>query len=266
MRFSVITVCLNAGDNLVDTVNHTLSQSFGNFEIIVKDGFSTDGSIEKLPQDNRIKLIQSTDSGIYDAMNQAVIAASGDYLIFMNCGDWFYDNEALRKIDEVIRDEEGLCYYGLCYNRKLDSVNAYPKKLSKFTCYRTMICHQSTVYSRELFKEKLYDTSYKILADKEYLMWIICDKHISPKFLDFVIVDYQADGACENEKYREQNQKDIYRMNLSHLSKRERIKFRIIHSLTLPGLRSLISKNPCLGKIYMKSVELIYRAMPKRSK
>lgn len=119
-----------------------------------------------------------------------------------------------------------MCYYGLCYNRKLDSINAYPKKVTRFTCFRTMICHQSTVYCRKLFEEKNYDTSYKILADREYLMWIVCSKRISPCYLDFLIVNYQADGACENEKYREQNKKDIQRMNETYLSNFEQTKFK----------------------------------------
>ena len=110
------------------------------------------------------------------------------------------------------------------------------------------------------------DTSYKILADREYLMWIVCSKRISPCYLDFLIVNYQADGACENEKYREQNKKDIQRMNETYLSNFEQTKFKILHCLTLPRLRSLISSSPKLGKIYMKSVDMIYRAMSKNSR
>lgn len=187
-------------------------------------------------------------------------------LIFMNCGDWFYDGSVLERIDAAIKEKQEMCYYGLCYNRKLDSINAYPKKVTRFTCFRTMICHQSTVYCRKLFEEKNYDTSYKILADREYLMWIVCSKRISPCYLDFLIVNYQADGACENEKYREQNKKDIQRMNETYLSNFEQTKFKILHCLTLPRLRSLISSSPKLGKIYMKSVDMIYRAMSKNSR
>ena len=87
IRFSIITVCLNAGEDLIATVTDTLCQTYENFEIVVKDGFSTDGSVEKLPADDRIRLVRKKDTGIYDAMNQAVREATGDYLIFMNA--WF---------------------------------------------------------------------------------------------------------------------------------------------------------------------------------
>ena len=89
LRFSIITVCLNAGQSLLDTVERTLGQTYEHFEIIVKDGGSTDGSIEKLPSDPRIRVVTRQDTGIYDAMNQGIEEAKGDYLIFMNCGDWF---------------------------------------------------------------------------------------------------------------------------------------------------------------------------------
>lgn len=105
IKFSIITVCLNAGQDLIDTVENTLNQSYDNFEIIVKDGFSKDGSIEKLPYNDKIKLIQKKDTGIYDAMNQGIEAATGDYLIFMNCGDWFYDGSVLERIDAAIKEK-----------------------------------------------------------------------------------------------------------------------------------------------------------------
>lgn len=58
IKFSIITVCLNAGNDLLETVESTLKQSYSEFEIIVKDGFSKDESICKLPQDKRIHLVQ----------------------------------------------------------------------------------------------------------------------------------------------------------------------------------------------------------------
>ena len=79
IKFSIITVCLNAGNDLLETVESTFKQSYSEFEIIVKDGFSKDESICKLPQDKRIHLVQKKDTGIYDAMNQGIEVAQGDY-------------------------------------------------------------------------------------------------------------------------------------------------------------------------------------------
>ena len=82
-KFSIIVVCLNAGERLHDTIASIRSQSCKDYEIIVKDGISTDGSIEKLMTDERLRVIRQKDRGIYDAMNQAVKKAQGEYIYFL---------------------------------------------------------------------------------------------------------------------------------------------------------------------------------------
>ena len=86
IKFSIITVCLNAGNDLLETVESTLKQSYDEFEIIVKDGFSKDCSIEKLPQNKKVCVYQEKDKSVYDAMNQAIAYATGDYCLFINEG------------------------------------------------------------------------------------------------------------------------------------------------------------------------------------
>ena len=87
-RFSIIVVCLNAGKKLEQTVGSIWKQTYENYEILVKDGGSTDGSIEALSgqveDQDRLKLISEADGGIYEAMNQAILHASGDYVLFLN--------------------------------------------------------------------------------------------------------------------------------------------------------------------------------------
>ena len=95
MKFSIIVVCLNPGPKLNQTLDSILSQTYPSFEIIVKDGGSRDGSIETMREDRRIHLYQESDHSIYEAMNQAVSHVTGDYILFLNCGDLFYDDEVL---------------------------------------------------------------------------------------------------------------------------------------------------------------------------
>lgn len=102
MKFSIIVVALNPGDALLYTLESILKQTYTDFEVIVKDGGSTDGSMEKLPQDLRIHLVQKKDSGIYDAMNQAVAESKGEFINFMNCGDRFNDEFVLEKVSGFI--------------------------------------------------------------------------------------------------------------------------------------------------------------------
>lgn len=94
--FSVIIVALNPGNALRHTLDSVLQQSFGDFEVLIKDGGSTDGSLEQLPSDSRIRVLQQPDSGIFDAMNQAVAAVRGRFVHFLNCGDTFANAAVLQ--------------------------------------------------------------------------------------------------------------------------------------------------------------------------
>ena len=88
MRFSIIIVTLNAGSKLEETVKSALSQTYKDYEILIKDGASSDGSLDFLKELNapNIRVVSRKDTSIYDAMNQAVSECLGDYYIFMNTG------------------------------------------------------------------------------------------------------------------------------------------------------------------------------------
>jgi putative colanic acid biosynthesis glycosyltransferase len=97
MRYSIITVCRNNLNGLQRTCESIEAQSFSDFEWIVIDGASTDGTVEFMTnkvQDN-ISFFSEPDEGLYDAMNKGIDKASGDYLIFMNSGDQFMSGNSL---------------------------------------------------------------------------------------------------------------------------------------------------------------------------
>ena len=203
IKFSIITVCLNAGNDLLETVESTLKQSYSEFEIIVKDGFSKDESICKLPQDKRIHLVQKKDTGIYDAMNQGIEVAQGDYMIFMNAGDKFYDSEVLKRIADGIEETSGDLYYGRCYNQILDVVDPAPKKLTKYFCYRSMICHQATIYKTSMLKKRGYDVSYTVSADRERMLYAVIKEKARCVYLPVVVVAFQGGGFLYNGQSKE---------------------------------------------------------------
>ena len=258
IQFSIITVCLNAGQGLLDTVARTLSQTYEDFEIIVKDGGSKDGSLEKLPKDARIRVVTRQDTGIYDAMNQGIAEARGDYLIFMNCGDWFYSPEVLQSIAEGIGEQREPLYYGKCFDRMTGQVRAYPKQLTRMTCYRTMICHQATIYRADVLKQRPYDLSYRILADREMLWYLVCEKKVEPKYLDTVIADYQGGGESADQKHIQRNRADQQRLLDTYYPKGEQIKYRLMMALTFQKLRVSLSKSPKFSRYYFKTVQALY--------
>ena len=102
--FSIIVVTYNAGPRLAMTVNSILAQSCGSFEILVKDGGSSDGSLQQCPEDARIRIFAGKDRGIYDAMNFAVRRAEGEFVYFLNTGDLLADAAVLEKVRrEILR-------------------------------------------------------------------------------------------------------------------------------------------------------------------
>ena len=85
--FSIIVVCLNPGEKLLQTLQSIQKQEFRDYEIVLKDGGSTDGSLQKLdPEQSGLHVVRKPDRGIYDAMNQAVEEAKGHFVFFLNCG------------------------------------------------------------------------------------------------------------------------------------------------------------------------------------
>jgi len=97
-KISVITVVFNGVSSIEETVSNVLDQSYENLEYIVIDGGSNDGTQDliKKYQDKISLWISEPDRGIYDAMNKGIAKASGEYVIFMNCGDKFYDADTVK--------------------------------------------------------------------------------------------------------------------------------------------------------------------------
>ena len=132
MKFSIIVVCLNPGTKLNQTLDSILAQTCPDFEVIVKDGGSRDGSIESMRTDGRIHLYQEPDHSIYEAMNQAVSHVTGDYILFLNCGDLFYDKEVLAHTAQFMEQHpmklQGI-YYGDTYSVKTDTKISSPPRI-----------------------------------------------------------------------------------------------------------------------------------------
>lgn len=109
MKFSIITVCYNAKENIGKTIESVLAQDYKDYEYIIVDGASTDGTVDIISEcaasDSRVKYTSEKDNGLYDAMNKGASLASGDYIQFLNAGDILYGENTLslvaKQIDSV---------------------------------------------------------------------------------------------------------------------------------------------------------------------
>lgn len=167
---SIVTVTFNAANLIDNTISSVISQQFNNFEYIVIDGGSTDGTLEIINKySSHISyFISETDKGIYDAMNKGIIASKGDWIIFMNAGDSFVNNEVLNILFSNNIDSNVDVIYG-------DTIVKYPwgncSLKGRFFTKKDVnlpFCHQSTFVRTSLMKHEPFDLSYKVASDYKF--------------------------------------------------------------------------------------------------
>ncbi len=205
MKFTIITVTYQAADKVEQTLKSVLNQTYKDYEIIVKDGLSTDGTIEVerrvLNGVHNASLIVFSDCGIYDAMNQAVSYAKGEYILFMNAGDSFANENVLQHVSEWLCHNEADILYGSILEKKgaLVVERHYGSKNSKLWHYSlgACLCHQSMFCKRDLFDERKFDLSFKVCADREWQMYFIAKNKIA-KPLGFITSIVEAEGFSSN--------------------------------------------------------------------
>lgn len=259
-KFSIVTVCYNAGDKLCETIDTALKQSYDNFEIIIKDGLSKDDSLEKVPKDDRISIYSFADKGIYDAMNQAVEKVTGDYVYFLNCGDSFYNETVLEKVAEYIEANEGMgIYYGDTYKESTDSNVPMPKHLTAFSCYRNIPCHQACFYHKSLFKERGYDLEFKIRADYEHFLWCYFKKGIRPVHTDLLIANYEGGGFSESKENQKRDRLEHKMTVKKYMKKSQLFWAKTYMIITLMPLRRALSNSRHFSKFYNGLKSLVYK-------
>jgi len=253
MKFSIIVVALNAGEKLKETVDSVLQQSYEDYEIVVKDGGSKDGSVQMLPSDERISLYVEKDTGIYDAMNQAVAKAHGQYILFLNCGDSFYDKKVLARAAECIdrnRTDAPLVVYGDTYGAKNNVMIAAPKEINGFTCYRNIPCHQSCFYEVNLCKEKPYEPQYRIRADYEHFLWCYYKANAKMVHMGSAVASYEGGGYSESKANRKRDKEEHRLITEQYMDAKELAKYRRSMMLTLAPLRSFLAENKATSGLY----------------
>lgn len=173
MKFSLITINFNNKDGLKKTIDSVVVQTFKDFEWIVIDGGSTDGSRELLEQyaDHFAYWVSEPDHGIYNAMNKGIDHAHGEYLQFLNSGDWLNAPTTLQEFfatplegDIVYGDQD---YYE---GNKLVESRKHPDALSLKYLYEWSLGHSSSFIKRELLAETHYNENYRIVSDWEFFL------------------------------------------------------------------------------------------------
>ncbi|MCQ2974919.1 MAG: glycosyltransferase [Bacteroidales bacterium] len=210
-QLTIITICRNIVSTIERTCLSIVNQTFQDFEWIVVDGASTDGTVDILKKySSRIDiLISEPDNGIYNAMNKGIKLATGEYILFMNGGDEILNFNTLENVfkkannadviygDEYVKNDKE---YYLFRNQRLLT----PKSL-----YKKTFSHQATFVRTSIQKKYLFDESLKIAADYDFFVKIYFKKKYIFERIDMAISVFYLDGICSTnyELFNEENNK-----------------------------------------------------------
>lgn len=202
-KLSIITINYNNKEGLQKTINSVLNQTWKDFEYIVIDGGSTDGS-EKIISHYKTLFsycISEPDNGIYNAMNKGINVAKGDYLLFLNSGDELNDLTTLQTLEKFL-DHKADIYYGNAnyIENEGEIKRTYPEKLSFSFFMEQNLSHQASFIKRTLFHTFLYNENYKIVSDWEFFIYQICKQNVVYKYLDLTICKYDTAGISSNRE------------------------------------------------------------------
>jgi len=196
MTLTIITVNLNNKDGLIQTLNSISSQDYQDFEHIVIDGQSSDGSQEIIKQNKRINhWISELDTGVYDAMNKGIELAKGEYLLFLNSGDYLVDDNVLKTVISTVHTED-IIYGNLLINEKdTKKEYYYPSKLTFDFMFDYSLGHPCTFIKKTLFdRVGLYNTNHKIISDWIFFVNALVRCNASVRYIKDIISVFNTDG------------------------------------------------------------------------
>jgi glycosyltransferase involved in cell wall biosynthesis len=194
--FTVIVPTYNSAKTIDKCLQSILSQTYANYEVIVVDGESTDGTqniVKNYIKGTQVKMISEKDSGIYDAMNKGIAMAKGTWLYFLGSDDELYHENILANVYQTITNNpQSKLVYG--------DVITTDETVERYQNYRftdllsRCICHQSMFYHRSLFKKINYDQQYTVCADWDFNLKVFRRK-INPLYMGQIIARFDLSGV-----------------------------------------------------------------------
>lgn len=201
---SIVTINFNNSRGLARTLRGMAEQTYKNYEQIVVDGGSDDGSIDVI-QDSNFKVdrwVSEPDNGIYHAMNKGIRMARGKYLLFLNSGDHLLEARSLATAAELLTDKD-IYYFSLKIipaSGEGDGWNkTYPSLLTFSFFTHDTLPHQSSFLKSNLFNRfGLYDEQLRMGGDWKYFLMCVCRHNCSYSYDPRVIGVFYADGLSSS--------------------------------------------------------------------
>lgn len=222
MKVTIITVCYNSVNTILDTINSVIRQSYANIEYLVIDGCSTDGTLELLNKNYQFidKIVSEKDSGIYSAMNKGINLSSGDIIGFLNSDDFYVNNKVIEKIVKKFLEDSSLdvCYSDLVYveRQKTSKIVRYWKSSNFFSGnFSKGWCppHPTFFAKKYAYQSKgIYNLNYGFAADVELMMRFLEVYKLKWSYMPEILVKMRLGGVTNN------NLKNIFKHNLNIIS------------------------------------------------
>ena len=197
MKISVITVNYNDAIGLEGTIRSVIDQKNSDYEYIVIDGGSSDGSVEVIKKytDKIYYWISEKDRGIFHAMNKGVAQAHGDYCLFLNSGDSFCNENVLNHIQGLGDSDDIIVGKVLSKNDKSQLFIPPSRDISLYYLYSGTVPHQGAFIKTDLLKRMPYDENLKIVSDWKFFFEAIILNNCSVRYTDDYIAEFDTTGV-----------------------------------------------------------------------
>jgi glycosyltransferase involved in cell wall biosynthesis len=196
-KISIITINYNNLEGLKRTITSVINQTWQEFEYIVIDGVSTDGSAAFIESQSETidYWVSEPDKGIYNAMNKGIAKSSGEYLLFLNSGDHLYDDKVLAQSVSHLTSYDLVCFDMEVLGREKPSVFSAPDAVRFSDLYFDFLPHPTTFIKKELFVTVgLYDESFAIISDWKFFILALFKYNCSYKKINETLSTFYADG------------------------------------------------------------------------
>ena len=216
MKLSIITINYNNAEGLRKTLASVAAQTFRDFEHIIVDGGSTDGSVEVIreyeqslasrlsPLPSNLKWLSEPDSGIYSAMNKGIKMTKGEYLLFLNSGDCLVDEDVLSNVFQVAKDNIDVMYGDIkvVYNNQ-EIIKESPDVVTFQYLYSNAIFHSGGSFIKKTLFDSygLYDENLRIVSDWKFFVEIFILKNVSYQHINLILSVFDLCGiSTENQE------------------------------------------------------------------
>ncbi len=204
ISLSIITINYNDAVGLEKTMASVINQTFKDFEYIIIDGSSTDGSVDVIKNfEEKIDYwISEPDSGIYNAMNKGIAKARGKYLLFLNSGDYLYSKTTIFDTIQFLNDDISFISGNTKMLSKEPWIKKSPEKMYHSYLYQNSLPHPSTFINHKMFeKYGCYDQSYPIIADWTFFFTAIVINAESYLHIDKTVASFDMNGVSASSSH-----------------------------------------------------------------